>query len=119
MITAKPWGYYETLCRGVSYLVKRIVIYPRHRFSLQKHNGRDEYWNFVSGKGVVIKGDAVKSLVTINTPYSPVETIVIPKGILHRAENTGSSNLVFIEIQVGNCDEDDIVRLADDYGRTP
>ena len=50
----------------------------------------------------------------------PGRAIDIPLGAAHRVENPGTEDLHFIEVQSGTYfGEDDIVRLEDDYGRTP
>ena len=106
-----PWGSWQVLAEGRGYKVKRIEIKPGHRFSLQLHNRRDEHWVIVLGKAKI---DIGEKTVKIKTG----EYIVIPKRTEHRAQNPGKSPLVIIEVQKGNyLEEDDIVRLEDDYGR--
>jgi len=109
MIYERPWGTYEILLEEDNYKVKRIKINPYQQFSLQYHNYRDEYWTIVDGSGKVII-DGTKYSTSSKTSY------YIPKQSVHRAIASGDG-LTFIEVQVGNCDEDDIVRLQDDYGR--
>lgn len=109
MIYERPWGSYEILLEEENYKVKRITVDPYQQFSLQYHNHRDEYWTIVSGDGKVIVDGNEYSTSTKTSYY-------IPKQSIHRA-SSGNEGLVFIEVQVGNCDEDDIVRLQDDYGR--
>jgi mannose-6-phosphate isomerase-like protein (cupin superfamily) len=109
MIYERPWGTYETLLEEENFKVKRIIVNPYQQFSLQYHNHRDEYWTVVDGQGKVIIDD---------TEYSTLEktSYYIPKQSIHRA-SAGSEGLIFIEVQTGKCDEEDIVRLQDDYGR--
>ncbi len=107
----RPWGYYEVLLDAKDHKVKRIVVYPKKRLSLQRHKRRSEHWYIVSGKAIVTVDDRVFEL-------SSMDCIDIPKGALHRIENVCDSNLIFIEVQKGDyLGEDDIERFEDDYGR--
>ncbi len=109
MIYERPWGTYEILLEEVNYKVKRINVSPYQQFSLQYHNHRDEYWTIVGGNGKIII-DGNEYLTSAKTFF------YIPKQSVHRA-SADSEGLIFIETQIGNCNEDDIVRLQDDYGR--
>ncbi len=107
----RPWGYYRVLSDEPDHKVKRIVVYPGKRLSLQRHKRRAEHWFVVCGEGVVTVDDErieVKAGTSVD----------IPKGAVHRMENTGDGDLAFIEVQTGDYfGEDDIERLEDDYGR--
>jgi mannose-1-phosphate guanylyltransferase/mannose-6-phosphate isomerase len=107
----RPWGYYQGVDMGARYQVKRIVVKPGARLSLQKHFHRAEHW-------VVVKGTAE---VTVGTEVKVVhenESIYIPIGSVHRMGNPGKIPLELIEVQVGSyLGEDDIQRLEDTYGR--
>ena len=110
--SARPWGYYEILYDGDDCKVKRIVVKPGKKLSLQYHHRREEFWKVISGEGVIVRGNKQHS-----TKSMP--NVFIFKEMKHRIENTGDVDLVFIEIQTGAYfGEDDIVRLEDDYGRT-
>jgi mannose-6-phosphate isomerase len=107
----RPWGRYEVLDEGSGFKVKRIVVRPAHRFSYQRHERRDEYWVFVSGRGTATLDDDV-------VPVAPGTRLDVPCGAAHRVACTGTDDLVLIEVQVGSyLGEDDIIRLADDYDR--
>ena len=107
----RPWGYYEVLSDEPDHKVKRIVVYPGKRLSLQCHRHRAEHWYIVSGKGLVALNDK-------NLELSVGQAIDIPRGALHRIQNPGTVNMTFIEIQTGESfGEDDIERFEDDYGR--
>ena len=107
----RPWGYYQTLDRDDGYQVKRIVVKPGCRLSLQKHRLRSEHWVVVQGTANVTCDDEVRRL-------GRNESVFIPKGAAHRLENVGPDILHLIEVQCGEyLGEDDIVRLEDDYGR--
>lgn len=108
----RPWGFYETLILGDRFQVKRIVVTPGHKLSLQKHYHRAEHWVVVSGSAVVHR-DGEDILLREN------ESIYLPLGCTHRMTNPGRIPLTLIEVQVGSyLGEDDIVRLEDTYGRT-
>ncbi|MGA0596503.1 mannose-1-phosphate guanylyltransferase/mannose-6-phosphate isomerase [Enterovirga sp. CN4-39] len=107
----RPWGWYEALDRGERYQVKRIVVHPGGRLSLQKHRFRAEHWVVVSGQAHVTVGEEV-SILGAN------EHAHIPLGAVHRLENFGNTPVVLIEVQSGSyLGEDDIVRLEDIYNR--
>lgn len=107
----RPWGWYESLERGEGYQVKRIVVRPGGRLSLQTHRFRAEHWVVVSGEARVTVGDTVDIL-------KPGEHVHIPLGAVHRLENFGRTLVELIEVQNGSyLGEDDIVRLEDAYQR--
>ncbi len=107
----RPWGTYTVLEDTPGYKIKRIVVRPGKRLSLQKHFHRNEHWIVVSGTATVTVGE--------NTfLVRPNESTYIKMGEIHRLENTGKIDLVLIEAQVGEyTGEDDIVRIDDDFKR--
>ncbi len=108
----RPWGNYQSLDRGERYQVKRIVVNPGGRLSLQKHAHRAEHWVVVRGTALVTIGDEKKTL-------KENESVYVPLGAVHRLENPGTTPVELIEVQSGNyLGEDDIVRLEDVYQRT-
>jgi mannose-1-phosphate guanylyltransferase/mannose-6-phosphate isomerase len=108
----RPWGNYQSLDRGERYQVKRIVVNPGGRLSLQKHAHRAEHWVVVRGTALVTIGEEKKTL-------NENESVYVPLGAVHRLENPGTVPLELIEVQSGNyLGEDDIVRLEDVYQRT-
>ena len=107
----RPWGTYTVLEDSQNYKIKRIVVKPGRRLSLQKHFHRSEHWIVVSGTALVRVGQ--KELLV-----RPNESTYIPMGELHRLENPGKVDVVLIEAQVGAyLGEDDIVRVEDDFKR--
>ena len=107
----RPWGFYESLIQGDRFQVKRIVVNPGHKLSLQKHFHRAEHWVVVNGSAVVTR-DNDEVLVREN------ESIYLPLGCSHRLSNPGRIPLTLIEVQSGSyLGEDDIVRMEDTYGR--
>ena len=107
----RPWGSYEVLMSREQYKIKRIIVHPGRKLSLQKHFHRNEHWIVVSGTASVTVGEERFLL-------RPNESTYIPMGEVHRLENEGKIDLIMIEVQVGEyTGEDDIVRLLDVYGR--
>ncbi len=107
----RPWGSYESLDEGESFQVKRIIVNPGAKLSLQMHHKRAEHWVVVSGTARVTCDEKVFSL-------RENESTFIPLGSKHRLENIGASPLHLIEVQSGTyLGEDDIVRFEDSYGR--
>ncbi|MFG1357417.1 mannose-1-phosphate guanylyltransferase/mannose-6-phosphate isomerase [Xanthobacter pseudotagetidis] len=107
----RPWGSYESVCRGERFQVKKIVVEPSGTLSLQKHHHRAEHWVVVRGTAEVTVGESVK---TVNEN----ESVYIPMGSVHRLANPGRIPLELIEVQTGSyLGEDDIVRLEDIYQR--
>jgi mannose-1-phosphate guanylyltransferase/mannose-6-phosphate isomerase len=107
----RPWGYYEGLDSSERFQVKRIMVKPGCKLSLQMHHHRAEHWVVVSGTAKVIRGEETLLLSENQSTY-------IPLGAKHRLENVGKMPLHMIEVQSGSyLGEDDIVRLEDDYKR--
>ena len=106
----RPWGRWEEYLNETGYRVKRIIVHPGQRLSLQRHQKRSEHWVIVAGVGTFTLDDSV-------TEVRAGDTVFIPVHGIHRIENPGNENLIIIETQLGVCDEDDIERLEDDYGR--
>ncbi len=109
--TYRPWGWYQTMDEGHRFKVKRICVKPGAKLSLQKHWHRSEHWVVVSGTAVVHRDDTEYML-------RENESTFIAAGAVHRLYNPGQVDLHMIEVQSGEyVGEDDIVRIADDYGR--
>ncbi len=107
----RPWGSWEVLAVGDGYAVKRIVVEPGQRLSLQYHNHRAEHWTIVGGVAEVEIDGKVQTVEVDGHVH-------IPKLARHRIRNPGDVPMSFIEVQTGEIvDEADIVRLSDDYGR--
>lgn len=107
----RPWGTFTVLEEGSGFKIKRIVVKPQQRLSLQMHHHRSEHWVVVCGVAKIVNGE--KSML-VNTN----ESTYIPAGHQHRLENPGVIDLVLIEVQSGEyLGEDDIVRIEDQYGR--
>ena len=111
-VVFRPWGYYDSIDNGNGFQVKRILVNPGAKLSLQKHGHRAEHWVVVKGKAQVTCGKKTFQLIENQSTY-------IPLGEVHRLENIGSIPLEIIEIQTGDyLGEDDIIRIEDEYDRS-
>ena len=109
----RPWGSYTVLETGKGYKIKRIVLKPGARLSLQRHQRRSEHWVVVEGVAKVTRDNDTLVIQTNESTYIPI-------GAKHRLENPGAGILQIIEVQNGDyLEEDDIERFDDDYGRLP
>ncbi|WP_293007991.1 mannose-1-phosphate guanylyltransferase/mannose-6-phosphate isomerase [Nitrosomonas sp.] len=107
----RPWGWYEGIDKGERFQVKRIMVKPGEKLSLQMHHHRAEHWVVVSGTAKVIMEDT-------ETLFTENQSTYIPLGKMHRLENPGKIPLHLIEVQSGSyLGEDDILRFEDSYGR--
>jgi mannose-1-phosphate guanylyltransferase/mannose-6-phosphate isomerase-like protein (cupin superfamily) len=108
----RPWGSYTVLEKGEGYKIKRIVLKPKARLSLQLHRRRSEHWVVAAGSAKVTRAEETFLVHTSESTYIPVHT-------KHRLENPGDLPLRIIEVQNGEyLEEDDIERFSDDYGRS-
>jgi mannose-1-phosphate guanylyltransferase/mannose-6-phosphate isomerase len=108
----RPWGSYQSVDNGDRHQVKRIIVKPGGRLSLQKHHHRSEHWIVVRGAARVTVNELIKTV-------HENESIYIPIGAVHRLENPGKIALELIEVQTGSyLGEDDIIRIEDDYQRS-
>ena len=107
----RPWGSYTILDEDNGYKVKKIVVKPKHRISLQKHKHRNEHWVVIEGVATITLNDKTFDLKQNQSTY-------IKAGDVHRLANNTDKKLIIIEAQVGSyTGEDDIVRLDDDFNR--
>lgn len=108
----RPWGEYTVLEEGSRYKIKRIVVKPDEKLSLQMHHHRSEHW-------IVVKGTAKVTIGEKEIFIHENESAFVPKTTRHRLENPGKVPLEIIEVQNGEyVGEDDIKRLDDAYGRS-
>ena len=108
---ARPWGYFEILAEGPTFKVKRLMVHPGAKLSLQMHQHRSEHWVVVGGEAEVVNDDRVLRLAVNQSTY-------IPQKIRHRLSNAGTEPLFVIEVQSGcYLGEDDITRFDDIYRR--
>lgn len=107
----RPWGGYTVLLTQETCQVKKLIVNPGKRISLQSHKHRAEHWFMVSGRGnAELDGKEIE--------LGPGDSIDIPIGSKHRITCGNAEILVFIEVQTGTSfDESDIIRYEDDFGR--
>ncbi len=111
--TDRPWGSFFVLEDSTRAKVKRIVVNPGQRLSLQSHVHRDEHW-------VVVRGVARVTLDDDTGDFRYGDHIFVKRGTRHRIACQGDEPVEVIEVQIGDAfDEEDIVRYNDDYGRVP
>lgn len=107
----RPWGSFFVLEEGPGFKVKRIVVKPQGRLSLQSHQYRAEHWTVIAGQATVTVDDGVHTLTR-------GQSIDIALGARHRLENFGEDDVAVIEVQFGDyLGEDDIIRYEDVYQR--
>lgn len=107
----RPWGTYTTLLRSKTFLIKKLVVAPHKRISLQYHNHRSEHWVIVGGLAEVTNGEKIFQVKT-------GESTFVPAGTIHRLANPEDSPLEVIEVQNGDIlTEEDIIRCDDDFQR--
>lgn len=106
----RPWGAYQNLFEGAGFLVKIIEVEPGRRLSLQRHSCREERW-------LIVKGTGTFELNGTERPVGPGDAVTVLVRDVHRVANTGTGPLLILELQSGECREDDIERLSDDFGR--
>jgi len=106
----REWGHFEVLLDEPKLKVKKIVVKTGKRISLQLHKLRDERWFIASGCGEIQIGNKTMDI-------SEGDELFIEKYQVHRVRSSGLTDLAIIEIQTGVCNEDDIIRIEDDFGR--
>ena len=110
-IVNKPWGSFEIIDEGEKYKVKKIIVHPGGKLSLQSHEHRSEHWLIASGVAEIIIDEQIHNL-------KENDYIFIPRRSKHRLTNLGSENLTVIEMWFGDkLDENDIKRYDDIYNR--
>ena len=105
----RPWGNFVEFVKNQPCTVKIITVEKGQAFSLQYHEGRDEFWRIISGDGVAVVG-GVRKEISVGDDY------FVPRKSLHRIE-AGSEDVVLLEVATGEFDENDIVRVEDKYNR--
>ncbi len=109
--TMRPWGSYEVMDEKPGFKVKKLIVNPGSKLSLQKHKHRSEHWVVVKGTATVTRNQEIFDVATN-------ESVYLPCGAIHRLENKQNEQLEIIEVQTGDyLGEDDIIRIEDDYNR--
>lgn len=109
-VTHRPWGWYKVLSSSETYKVKLLFIQKGHRISLQKHLNRSESWTIINGSPFI-------TIDAMSTTGAPLDTFFVPSKAVHRIESSDHSDTLILELQSGSCEEEDIIRLEDDYQR--
>jgi mannose-6-phosphate isomerase-like protein (cupin superfamily) len=107
----RPWGNYTVLHTDENCQVKKLVVNPGKRISLQSHKFRAEHWFIVSGKGTAeLDGKEIE--------VGPGDAVDVPVGAKHRISSSEGYSLIFVEVQTGSSfAEEDIIRYEDDFSR--
>lgn len=121
----RNWGHFYTLEECYDYKIKILMIGPGEAISLQKHLKRSENWTILLGVATIFLGDNSRSELTDEERIRLGETFQANRGDMipvdinqwHRITNNGNTNVVILEAQFGECEESDIVRREDKYGR--
>jgi mannose-6-phosphate isomerase len=106
---SRPWGEFRQFSKNETTTVKLISVQAEKSLSLQYHNLRSEFWRVISGNPTIIVGDKIISA-------TPGDEFFIPAKTQHRIRTTDNA-VQILEISFGQFDEEDIVRLEDEYGR--
>jgi mannose-1-phosphate guanylyltransferase/mannose-6-phosphate isomerase len=106
----RPWGGYQIIYEDFGVVAKILTVNPGMRLSLQKHAFRSESWYLVAGDMIAsVDGETIEMEIG--------EVVTVDVGKIHRLSNFGTEVGRVVEIIAGHYDEDDIVRLDDDFGR--
>lgn len=115
----RPWGLYYVLDESISFKIKKIIVEPNQRLSLQSHQHRSEHWTVVQGTALIDVREPKFKQIKQEKVLSLNQSVYVPIGWIHRLTNIGAEPLVIIEVQCGTyLGEDDIIRYEDDYSRT-
>ena len=107
---SRPWGSFNVIADRPNLKIKELIVNPNSKISLQLHRLREEFWVVLRGKGMLTLGlDEI--------PVEEGQPIHIRQYEMHSIHNYTDEELVIIEVQKGICQEDDIIRIEDDYGR--
>jgi mannose-6-phosphate isomerase-like protein (cupin superfamily) len=114
----KPWGNYSDLYRDKNLVLKKITVNPKSRLSLQYHNLRSEFWIVMKGCCICETYNGQKYFDECSLKrLCPGDTVQISMAQTHRLINDSNEPCEIAELQYGDCDEEDIFRLEDDYNR--
>lgn len=131
----KPWGYEKWLTGGspdFKYALKEIFFRAPHRTSIQFHKIKEETEYFIKGKGIfhyhpepidldkfekgLYSDDDIKKIINNleKKDLVPGTVIHVKRGCIHRVEATED----MIMLEASTTELDDVIRLADDIGRS-
>lgn len=107
----RPWGNFIEFSKNRPSTVKIITVKEGESLSLQSHEGRDEFWRIIAGKGAVTVG-------TKRVECRKGDEFFVPRKTKHMIEGGTAGDLEVLEIAFGDFDEADIKRFSDRYGRS-
>jgi mannose-6-phosphate isomerase-like protein (cupin superfamily) len=114
----RPWGVYYVLEDQPNFKIKKLIVAPKKRLSLQSHDKRSEHWVVVNGTATVQIREKDHPEHIGHRLINTNESCHVPQGHVHRLANDHDEHLVVIEVQCGDyTGEDDITRYHDDFGR--
>ena len=105
----RPWGEFRQYTSGESVTVKTVFVKAGECLSLQYHERRAEFWRVLSGAPDVTIGEKI-------THAKVGDEFMVPKGATHQIA-AAEEDVEILEIAYGDFDENDIVRIEDNYGR--
>ena len=101
-------GIHELLNYSNGYKVKKVTVFPGMMMNLHQHELRAEYWSVVEGTATITIGTETKD-------YHKYESVFVPIGVKHKVANKTDSNVVIIEVGIGDSILDnDMVKI---YGQ--
>ena len=107
----KPWGWELIWALTDRYCGKLLFVRAGQALSLQYHERKDESWLVREGRAALELG-AVDGVLE-EREIGPGDAFHFPPGTVHRVRALEDTLIV----EVSTPDLDDVVRLADDYGR--
>lgn len=111
LIEFRPWGMFEVIKELKNMKIKKIIVYPKSKLSLQSHKYRKEFWICINGTGKVQLNDKIIDIKKDDFIFIDIEN-------KHRLINDSETDLEITEVQIGEyLGEDDIIRYEDDYNR--
>lgn len=108
----KPWGYEIIWAHTQQYVGKILFVKAGHKLSLQYHQVKDETI-FLKEGSVLLELRKPDSISHIT--MKPGASFHITPGTIHRIKALQDSEI----LEASTSQLDDVVRLADDYGRIP
>lgn len=111
--TRRPWGYYRVLHETPGVKVKELTVDPGAALSMQKHQGRAEFWLVSSGEATVYGLDTASTDAELRGRFGKHQYLHIDTNEWHQLVNEDPNPLKIVEIQYGErCEEDDIERRS-------
>ena len=129
-IVQRPWGTYRLYAENELCTVKKVIIAPLSSLSLQFHNNRAQRYIVINDLFIeysdspvpigMTEKEAILDWYSSHKEVKHVRTgdeLYFDRRVIHRPHNERAQYSSFFEVAYGHNDEEDIVRLADRYGR--